>query len=129
MRPFAIAQICVVATVFAAAPAAAQAPDTILVNGKILTVDAQFPVAEAVAVRDGRILAVGTNDQVKRLIGPSTRAIDLQGKTVVPGFIDSDGDNAFAGGDLYKDTMVNGKVGVWMLMPTRLSSRATKMRW
>src|SRR6185436_15426349 len=87
-------------------------PSLVLYNGKILTVDAQFSVAEAVAVRDGRILAVGTNDQVKRLIGPSTRAIDLAGRSVVPGFIDSDGDNAFAGGDLYKDTMVNGKVGV-----------------
>jgi hypothetical protein len=86
-------------------------PNLVLYNGKIITVDAQFTVAEAVAVRDGRILAVGTNDQIKRLVGPSTRAIDLQGKTVVPGFIDSDGDNAFAGGDLYKDTMVNGKVG------------------
>jgi predicted amidohydrolase YtcJ len=102
-----------------AARAAAQAPppellaypNLVLVNGKILTVDAQFSVAQAVALRDGRILAVGTNDQIKRLVGPETRSIDLQGKTVVPGFIDSDGDNAFAGGDLYKDTMVNGKVG------------------
>jgi predicted amidohydrolase YtcJ len=103
----------------AASRAAAQAPppellaypNLVLYNGKVLTVDAQFSVAEAVAVRDGRILAVGTSDQIKRLIGPSTRAIDLQGKTVVPGFIDSDGDNAFAGGDLYKDTMVNNKIG------------------
>jgi predicted amidohydrolase YtcJ len=87
-------------------------PNLVLYNGKILTVDAQFTVAEAVALRDGRILAVGTTDQIKRLVGPSTQSIDLQGKTVVPGFIDSDGDNAFAGGDLYKDTMVNGKVGV-----------------
>jgi len=109
---------CVFTLIVAARVASAQTPpeliaypSLVLYNGKILTVDAQFSVAEAVAVRDGRILAVGTNDQVKRLIGPSTRAIDLQGKTVVPGFIDSDGDNAFAGGDLYKDTMVNGKVG------------------
>ena len=86
-------------------------PNLVLYNGRILTVDARFSVAEAVALRDGRILAVGTNDQIKRLVGPSTRSIDLRGKTVVPGFIDSDGDNAFAGGDLYKDTMVNGKVG------------------
>jgi len=86
-------------------------PTLVLYNGKILTVDRAFTVADAVAVRDGRILAVGTNDQIRRLIGPSTRAIDLAGRTVVPGFIDSDGDNAFAGGDLYKDTMVNGKIG------------------
>jgi predicted amidohydrolase YtcJ len=86
-------------------------PNLVLLNGKVLTVDAQFTVAEAVAVRDGKILAVGTTAEMRRLVGPQTRVVDLGGKSVVPGFIDSDGDNAFAGGDLYKDTMVNGKVG------------------
>ena len=86
-------------------------PSLVLHNGRVLTVDRTFTVAEALAVRDGRILAVGANDQIRRLAGPSTRVIDLNGRSVVPGFIDSDGDNAFAGGDLYKDTMVNGKVG------------------
>lgn len=81
-----------------------------LYNGKVLTVDDTFTVAEAVAVRDGRVLAVGATEAIKRLIGPATRAIDLAGRTVVPGFINGDGDNAFAGGDLYKDTMVNSKV-------------------
>jgi hypothetical protein len=87
-------------------------PNLVLVNGKVLTVDAQFTIAEAVAIRDGRVLAVGSNADIRRVIGPATRTIDLAGRSVVPGFIDSDGDNAFAGGDLYKDTMVNGKVGV-----------------
>jgi predicted amidohydrolase YtcJ len=87
-------------------------PNLVLVNGKVLTVDAQFTIAEAVAMRDGRVLAVGSNAEIRRLAGPATRTIDLAGRTVVPGFIDSDGDNAFAGGDLYKDTMVNGQVGV-----------------
>lgn len=87
-------------------------PNLVLFNGKVITVDEQFTIAEAVALRDGRILAVGTNADIRRLIGPRTEAIDLAGRSVVPGFIDSDGDNAFAGGDLYKDTMVNGKVGV-----------------
>jgi predicted amidohydrolase YtcJ len=86
-------------------------PTLILYNGKVLTVDARFTVAEAVAIRDGRILSVGTSAEVRRLAGPDTRAIDLAGRSLVPGFIDSDGDNAFAGGDLYKDTMVNGKIG------------------
>src|SRR5690606_19316764 len=80
-------------------------PDLVLFGGQVLTVDEQFTVAEAVAVRDGRILAVGIDEDIKRLIGPETRAIDLAGRSVVPGFIDSDADNAFAGGDLYKDTM------------------------
>ncbi|MBA2304788.1 MAG: amidohydrolase family protein [Acidobacteria bacterium] len=86
-------------------------PTLILCNGKVLTVDERFTIAQAVAVRDGRILAVGTTADIKRFAGPETRMIDLAGRSVVPGFIDSDGDNAFAGGDLYKDTMVNGKVG------------------
>jgi hypothetical protein len=86
-------------------------PDLVLYNARVLTVDDAFTVAEAVAVRDGRILAVGSDAEIRRLVGPATRAIDAGGRTVVPGFIDSDADNAFAGGDLYKDTMVNGKVG------------------
>ena len=85
-------------------------PELVLVNGQVLTTDTNFTVAEAVAVRDGRILAVGTTADIRRLIGPQTRVIDLAGRSVVPGFIDSDGDNAFAGGDLYKDTQVNGKI-------------------
>src|SRR5262245_10342291 len=86
-------------------------PNLVIVNAKVLTVDQQFTVAEAVAMRDGKILAVGTTEQIRRLVGPSTRVVDAGGKSVVPGFIASDGDNSFAGGDLYKDTMVNGKVG------------------
>jgi predicted amidohydrolase YtcJ len=86
-------------------------PNLILLNGQVLTVDSQFTVAEAVAVRNGRILAVGATEQIRRLAGPATRIVDLAGRSVVPGFIDSDADNAFAGGDLYKDTMVNGRIG------------------
>jgi predicted amidohydrolase YtcJ len=85
-------------------------PELVLVNGKVLTVDAAFTIAEAVAVRGGRVLAVGTSADIRKLVGPATRVVDLAGRSVVPGFIDSDGDNAFAGGDLYKDTMVNGTV-------------------
>jgi predicted amidohydrolase YtcJ len=110
-----ISALTTAALLWAAAPAAAQDellsyPNLILVNGKVLTVDAAFTIAEAVAVRDGRIFAVGTNERIRKLAGPATRVVDLAGRSVVPGFIDSDGDNAFAGGDLYKDTMVNGKV-------------------
>jgi predicted amidohydrolase YtcJ len=94
----------------AAPPELVVYPELILLNGKVLTVDAQFTIAEAVAARDGKVLAVGTTADIRRLAGPDTRVIDLEGRSVVPGFIDSDGDNAFAGGDLYKDTQVNGVV-------------------
>src|SRR5687768_11053321 len=108
---FAIAVSTVSAVAAQSAPPELVAyPELVLINGQVLTVDAQFAVAEAVAVRDGRILAVGSSAEIRRLIGPQTRTIDLAGRSVVPGFIDSDGDNAFAGGDLYKDTMVNGRI-------------------
>src|SRR6187455_568444 len=64
------------------------APDLILSNGKIITVDDTFSIAQAVAVRGDRIVAVGTNQAINRLAGPNTRRIDLRGKSVVPGFID-----------------------------------------
>jgi predicted amidohydrolase YtcJ len=86
-------------------------PELVVVNGKVLTLDASFTVGEAVAVRDGRVLAVGTNADIRRLAGPNTKVVDAGGRSVVPGFIVSDGDNSFAGGDLYKDTLINGKVG------------------
>jgi predicted amidohydrolase YtcJ len=63
--------------------------DVILTNGKIITVDAQFSIAPAVAVRGDRIVAVGTNQDITRLAGPSTRRIDLRGRSVVPGLIDN----------------------------------------
>jgi hypothetical protein len=73
----------------ASAPTWAQSPDTILVNGKVLTVDAQASVREALAIRDGRIVALGTTSAIRQLAGPQTRLIDLGGRTVIPGLIDS----------------------------------------
>jgi hypothetical protein len=64
-------------------------PDTILINGNIVTVDGEFSTANAVAVRDGRILAVGTSDDIKQLAGSSTAVVDLEGRTVLPGLIDT----------------------------------------
>ena len=69
----------------------AQAPsaDIILTNGKVITVDDTFSIAQAVAVRGDRIIAVGTNQNITRLAGPNTRRIDLRGRSVVPGMIDN----------------------------------------
>ena len=63
--------------------------DSVLSNGKIITVDDRFTIAQAVAVRGERIVAVGTNQDIARLAGPGTRRIDLRGRSVVPGFIDN----------------------------------------
>jgi len=63
--------------------------DTVLLNAKILTVDDEFSVAEALAINGSRIAAVGSNDAITALAGTATRVIDLQGKTVIPGLIDN----------------------------------------
>jgi predicted amidohydrolase YtcJ len=67
----------------------ASAPDTILLNGKILTIDKDFSIASALAITGSRIVAVGDSDLIESLAQISTRVIDLQGKTVVPGLIDN----------------------------------------
>jgi predicted amidohydrolase YtcJ len=63
--------------------------DLVLVDARILTVDKAFSTATALAVKDGRFVAVGSTAEVRRHIGPSTRVIEGRGRTVVPGFIDT----------------------------------------
>lgn len=63
-------------------------PDLILVEGKVITVDEAFSIARALAVREGRIVAVGTTEEIEALAGPATRRVDLAGATVTPGFVD-----------------------------------------
>jgi predicted amidohydrolase YtcJ len=63
-------------------------PDTILLHGKIYTVDTKQPWAEAIAIRAGKILAVGTDEEISKLGTDSTRRIDAKGKLVLPGFVD-----------------------------------------
>lgn len=76
----------------APAPVAASDPaTTIYANGNIITVNEQHPTAEAVAVRDGKILAVGSQVEVETAAGDNTTLKDLQGHTLLPGFIDGHG--------------------------------------
>ncbi len=67
------------------------AADLVLINGKVVTVDAGLPAAQAIAVKGYLIQAVGSDEEIEALIGPLTRVIDAQGQLVVPGFIDSHG--------------------------------------
>jgi predicted amidohydrolase YtcJ len=71
------------------AGAAVGPADLVVLNARVLTVDADFRVVEAVAVRNGVFVLAGTNEQARALVGPRTRLIDAGGKTVVPGLIDS----------------------------------------
>lgn len=71
--------------------------DTILTNGRIYTVDKQRPWAESVAIRDGKIVAVGTGGQVEKLKGTDTRVVDLGGRLVLPAFGDAHAHPLFGG--------------------------------
>jgi predicted amidohydrolase YtcJ len=65
------------------------APDLLLSNGKVITVDERFSIAQAIAIKGDRIVAVGTNSEIVPLAGPKTRRIDLRGRAVIPGLIDN----------------------------------------
>ena len=75
--------------VTARTPQAQGAADLVLVNGRILTVDATDSVAQAVAIAGGKIVAVGTSDQIRSRVGSRTQVIDLRGRAATPGLIDT----------------------------------------
>src|SRR5262245_59736532 len=75
--------------VFPALVFAAETADLVLVNGKIITVDQKDSIAPAIAIRDGKILMVGSNEEIRKFANKSTRLMDLHGLTVTPGLIDA----------------------------------------
>ncbi len=90
----------------AAGVALAEAPaDRVLTGGRVLTVDGEDRVAQAIAIRNGRIVAVGTDAEIARFIGPSTERIDLAGRTATPGLIDAH--VHFANGGLQRLTNID----------------------
>ena len=97
MRRFAFIVSTFLVVVFAIAAAGTQgapqvAPaDLVLRGGRIITLDAQTPAAEALAARNGAIVAIGTAAAIAPYIGPNTQVIDLKGQTAVPGFIEGHG--------------------------------------
>src|SRR5215813_13804138 len=76
------------ALTFLSSPASAQTADTVLFNGKVVTVDRDFSVREAIAVSSGRVLATGSSAAMKKLAGDHAKLIDLGGRTVIPGLTD-----------------------------------------
>ncbi len=71
--------------------------DMVLYNGKIVTVDKNFSMANAVAIKDGKFIAVGKKGEVFKFVGKETKRIDLKGKVVLPGLIDSHNHMLWAG--------------------------------
>src|SRR5262245_9572485 len=84
-----IGTVAVVLLAALSTAALAQSADTILVNGKILTVDDRFTIAQALAIKDGRIVAVGRSADIRKLAGAETKVVDVRGRTVIPGLIDN----------------------------------------
>jgi hypothetical protein len=79
----------IAAAVILPAHAQAQSADAILVNGKVVTLDGKSSVVQGIAIRDGNILAVGSSEEVRKLADQRTRIIDVGGRTVIPGLMDS----------------------------------------
>jgi hypothetical protein len=96
-------------TVTASAPPATKA-DMVLINGTILTVDPQDSVAEAVAIQAGKIIAVGSKQQILALTDAHTQVVDLHGRTATPGLIDTHGHYQDGGVDeLYNIELTDAK--------------------
>src|SRR5262249_49780504 len=88
MKPKCIATIMILLACFSVRAQQPFFADVVVVHGKVWTVDPQRPQAEAVAIHGSRIIALGSDADIAKWIGPATKKIDAQGKTVLPGFID-----------------------------------------
>ena len=103
------------------APALAQeTADRIWTGGPILTMNDEAMRAEAVAERGGKIVAVGTKASVMKLEGSGTKVIDLQGRTMLPGFVDAHGHVVMGGLQALSANLLASYLGAILYMPTLL---------
>ena len=84
---FLVFQFILTLTLVAGGPSSVA--DLILINGKIVTVNQNFSIAEAVAIKKDKILAVGSNTEIRKFANRLTKIIDLKGRTVIPGLTDA----------------------------------------
>jgi predicted amidohydrolase YtcJ len=96
-------------TLAGAAPQAVQPADLVITNGKVITVVDGAPEAQAVASAGGRILAVGTNAEIQKYVGPKTEVIDVKGQLVIPGFIEGHGHFSGVGTSKLNLNLMNAK--------------------
>ncbi len=89
MSRSAIITLSIAALMSTTACGQSKSADVIYHNARVITIDPQFGVAQAVAIADGKILAVGTDADIRKLAGSSTKQVDLGGKTLMPGFYDN----------------------------------------
>jgi predicted amidohydrolase YtcJ len=119
--------------------------DTILINGKAITVDQEFSIHEAVAIRDGKILEVGSNEKIIQLSGKNTKILDLKGHAVIPGIIEAhahpiQASQSELSGEIPDVRSVNAllswiynttkskKKGEWIIHPKFFATRMDEMR-
>ena len=111
----------------AALSAGAQNPDLILIHGKIITVDAKDSIAQAVAIRQGTIQAVGTDKDILALAGGKAKVIDLKGKTATPGLIDTHAHMAGGGVDELYSVGLSDTTTISEIV-RRVQAAATKLK-
>ena len=110
VRPTAIlSSAAVVLSLAIAAPSRADVADTLYTGGDIITMRGPQPeMAEALAVKNGKIVFVGPLAEAKAHVGPATTTIDLAGKTLLPGFIDTHGHFVYFGKNLVDADLFGG---------------------
>ncbi len=101
--------------------------DLIVFNGRVITMDQDSTIAEAIAIRDGRVLALGKTTEILEMAGPQTAKVDLNGRTVTPGFIYNDGDSAVPAGDIYKMTQVDGALSTERITGAKMDELLTSI--
>ena len=74
--------------------------DLVLIGGKVYTLDSENSIVQALAMKDGKILAVGSDEEISSYIGENSSVIDLEGKTVTPGLVESHGHLFYTGSSL-----------------------------
>ncbi len=101
--------LCVLIIGFTVSCAQKKPADLALINGKIVTVDEKIPEAQALAAKDGVIIAVGSNKNIERYVTEETQVIDLEGKLAIPGFTDAHGHFTSLGRALLRLNLMNVK--------------------
>jgi predicted amidohydrolase YtcJ len=101
--------------------------DLVLINGRVLTVDANDSIAEAIAIGGGKIVAVGSNADISKLVSAKTRVIDLHGRTATPGLVDSHGHFADGGVSELYDVKLSDASSIEEII-RRVGERVVKLK-
>src|ERR1041385_6211166 len=89
MKLIALAASLLLLTFFVPAPQRAESAEIVFKNGNVYTGNDKAPKAQAIAVKEDRIVFVGTNEAAQKFVGPNTRVVDLKGGTALPGFTEA----------------------------------------